>query len=202
VSKNYRILSEWRVTETVREVMDVLDDVQALPRWWPAVYASAELLDDGTPDGVGRKVALRATGWLPYTLSWTSTLTEPVTERGFAIRSGGDMVGTGRWTFQHEGPDVVLAFDWNVEIAKPLVRRLTWLLKPVFAANHRWAMARGEESLRLELRRRRQEAGTGAERVPPPPGPTFRRPRMVGEAQGRLRYAMRATSRRARRPER
>jgi len=43
-----------------------------------------------------------------------------------------------------------------------------------FEANHRWAMARGEESLELELRRRR--AGTAAERdsVPAPPGPTFR----------------------------
>jgi hypothetical protein len=46
---------------------------------------------------------------------------------------------------------------------------------PTFGANHRWAMARGEESLRLELMRRR--AKTAAERlaVPAPPGPTFAR---------------------------
>jgi len=50
---------------------------------------------------------------------------------------------------------------------------MTWLLRPVFAANHRCAMARGEQSLGLELRRRR--AGTEAERrrVPPPPPTTF-----------------------------
>jgi len=48
------------------------------------------------------------------------------------------------------------------------------LLKPAFSANHRWAMARGEESLRLELRRRRAlSRGQGAGSVPPPPAPTF-----------------------------
>ena len=44
--------------------------------------------------------------------------------------------------------------------------------RPVWiAANHRWAMARGAESLALELRRGR--ARTEAERgaVPDPPGP-------------------------------
>ena len=58
-------------------------------------------------------------------------------------------------------------------MAKPLLRRLSWLLKPVFAANHHWAMARGEESLALELRRRRHP--DQPEAVPPPPPATFRR---------------------------
>jgi hypothetical protein len=53
------------------------------------------------------------------------------------------------------------------------LRRLTWLLRPVFAANHRWAMARGEESLRLELRRCRAGSEAERRRVPPPPPTTF-----------------------------
>ena len=32
--------------------------------------------------------------------------------------------------------------------------RLSPVLRPVFEWNHRWAMARGEESLQAELRRR------------------------------------------------
>jgi hypothetical protein len=31
-----------------------------------------------------------------------------------------------------------------VEVRKPIVRRLTPVLRPVFAWNHRWAMERGE----------------------------------------------------------
>ena len=32
----------------------------------------------------------------------------------------------------------------TVEVRKPSVRRLTPVLRPVFAWNHRWAMERGE----------------------------------------------------------
>ena len=70
---------------------------------------------------------------------------------------------------------MVITYDWRVQATKPLLRRLAWLLKPVFAANHRWAMARGEESLRLELRRQRATSEAERRRIPPPPGPTFRR---------------------------
>ena len=101
---------------------------------------------------------------------------EPVTSRGFALTAEGDLNGTGRWTFEKDGPETVITYDWRVSTAKPLLRRLSWLLKPVFAANHRWAMARGQESLALELRRRRAATGIatgGPQAVPPPPPPTF-----------------------------
>ena len=44
-------------------------------------------------------------------------------------------------------------------------------MKPLFEANHRWAMARGEESLRLELARRRATSDAARAQVPAPPGP-------------------------------
>ena len=68
----------------------------------------------------------------------------------------------------------MITYDWRVSASKPLLRWLTWLLRPVFAANHRWAMARGEESLRLELRRRRATSEMERRRMPPPPPTTFR----------------------------
>jgi hypothetical protein len=44
------------------------------------------------------------------------------------------------------------------------------LLRPVFAANHKWPMARGEQSLRLELRRRRARSDReGRHRATQPP---------------------------------
>ena len=57
---------------------------------------------------------------------------------------------------------------------KPLLRRLSRLLRPAFEANHRWAMDRGEQSLALELRRRRAPGPAARAAVPPPPGPTSR----------------------------
>jgi hypothetical protein len=171
--RSYEFLTIWRVAGTVQEVMAVLDDVESLPVWWPSVYVSVTQVAGGGADGIGRRIRLHTTGWLPYSLYWESTLIEPVTERGFALTARGDLSGTGRWTFQQDGPEVVLTFDWRITADKPILRRLSWLFKPIFAANHRWAMARGEESMRLELRRRRATAATAAG-IPSPPGPTFR----------------------------
>jgi hypothetical protein len=60
------------------------------------------------------------------------------------------------------------------------------IMKPLFSANHRWAMAKGEESLNLEIARR--HAATQEERalVPAPPQPTTTSsfPLLLGAAGG------------------
>ena len=174
MGSDYRFLTVWRVAGSVDEVKAVLGDAASLPRWWPSVYLNVAPVDDGAPDGTGRVVDLYTKGWLPYTLRWALTITEPMSDTGFALTAAGDLNGTGRWTFTPDGPEVVIKYDWRVSAAKPLLRRLSWLFKPGFSANHRWAMARGEESLRLELRRRRAAGpGPASEPVPPPPPPTF-----------------------------
>ena len=167
---DYEFLTDWRVAGTIEEVKAVLGDGRALPRWWPSVYLQVDVVEEGGPGGLGSVLDLHTKGWLPYTLRWRLRITEPITDTGFALTAEGDLEGTGRWTFRQDGPEVVVTYDWRVHATKPLLRRLGWLLKPGFAANHRWAMAKGEESLRLELRRRR-----GGEGVPPPPPPTFAR---------------------------
>ena len=151
----------------------MLADGPSLLRWWPAVYLSVETLNEGEESGLGAEVTMFTKGWLPYTLRWTLRVTEPITDTGYALIATGDLIGTGRWTFTQDGPEVVITYDWRVSASKPLLRWLTWLLRPVFAANHRWAMARGEESLRLELRRRRATSEAERRRIPPPPPATF-----------------------------
>ena len=54
---------------------------------------------------------------------------------------------------------------WRRRADKPLLAALSFLMKPLFAANQRWAMARGEESLKLELARRRARTPEDAARA-------------------------------------
>lgn len=171
MARDYHFLTEWRVAGTIDEVRAVLGDARSLPCWWPAVYLAVHVVEPGGPDGVGAVVDLHTKGWLPYTLRWTLHITEPIGDAGFALRATGDLEGTGRWTFTQDGPEVMITYDWRIHASKPLLRRLGWFLKPAFSANHHWAMRRGEESLRLELRRRRQSEQSGA--VPAPPPATF-----------------------------
>jgi len=175
MSNFFEFRTVWRVPGTIAEVAEILGDARTLPRWWPSVYLAVQPGAVGEPDGVGSSCDLFTKGWLPYTLRWTLTITEPVSERGFALTARGDLTGGGRWQFEQDGPEVVVTYDWRVTFDKAWLRRFVPVFRPIFAANHRWAMARGEESLRLELRRRRAKSPAARHLIPQPPGPTFRR---------------------------
>ncbi len=168
----YRFLSEWSVLGTVHEVSDVLSDTRELPRWWPSTYLEAEVLEEGDERGLGKRVRLHTKGWLPYTLRWELEVTESRHPNGFSIAAKGDLAGVGTWTFEQSGAWTLVRYDWRVRAEKPLLAAFSPVLRPVFEANHRWAMARGEESLELELARRRAATPSEKARIPPPPMPT------------------------------
>jgi hypothetical protein len=181
-ANEYAFLTTWQVPATPDEIAEVLGDAEALARWWPSVYLEVAVLEHGDERGTGRVVDLYTKGWLPYTLRWRFRVTESDPPRGFAIEASGDFVGRGVWTLTPEaaagepdGPRTRVDYDWRIAAEKGLLKRLSFLMKPVFAANHRWAMARGEESLRLELARR-HAAGDPVvlAAIPAPPAPTFR----------------------------
>jgi hypothetical protein len=167
----YRFLTRWRVEGTCGEVADVLGDPVSLASWWPAVYLRVEELNPPDARGVGRRVRLLTKGWLPYTLAWEFVVTESSYPNGFRLVAFGDFIGEGIWTFEQDGSFVVITYDWRIAAEKPLLRRLSCLFRPLFEANHRWAMAQGETSLRLELARRRAASSTARSTIPPPPGP-------------------------------
>lgn len=172
----YHFITTWRVEGDIHEVAAILDDAPGLMRWWPAVYLNVEVLDAGgendKENDTGKVVSLYTKGWLPYTLRWQFRVTEMRYPYGFTLHAWGDFDGRGVWTFEQNGLWVDVTYDWSILANKPLLRRLSFLLKPVFAANHRWAMATGEESLRLELARRHAATPQERARIPAPPPPT------------------------------
>lgn len=153
-SNDYHFITHWRVESTVEEVYEILDNVADLARWWPAVYLDVQVLEAGDEHGLGKVVSLHTRGWLPYTLRWQFRGTESRYPHGFTLEAWGDFVGLGSWTFQQSGLWVDITYDWKIRADKPLLRYFSFLLRPIFSANHRWAMRKGEESLQLELARR------------------------------------------------
>ena len=202
MSNQYAFLTHWRVEGTCGEVADVLGDALDLPRWWPSVYLRVEELRPADANGLGRRVRLHTKGWLPYTLTWEFELVESRYPHGYTLVANGDFDGRGVWTFQQDGAFVDVTYDWRLSAEKPLLRNLSFLLKPVFEANHRWAMAQGEQSLVLELARRRATSDAARASISPPPGPvTYAGALLVGGAVAvgvGLAILMRRSRRRAR----
>lgn len=177
----YRFVTRWRVPGTCGEVADILGDPLSLVHWWPAVYLAVEQLTPPGPGGVGRRVRLHTKGWLPYTLRWEFEVVASNYPHGFTLDASGDFDGRGIWTISQDGDLVDVVYDWRVRVEKPLVRRLSFALKPLFEANHRWAMAQGEGSLKLELARRQATSEVRRREIPPPPGPvTYTAAALVG----------------------
>ena len=153
-SHDYTFVTRWRVRGTREDVWRVLEDPSTLPQWWPSVYLDVKQIAGGTHDGVGREFDLWTRGWLPYTLRWRLRVSSSQRPAGFSIEASGDFVGTGEWTFTQDDEFVDIVYVWMIRAEKPLLKYFSFLFKPIFAANHRWAMTQGEASLRQELQRR------------------------------------------------
>jgi hypothetical protein len=180
----YHFVSRWRVEGTVEEVADILDDAQSLGEWWGSVYSNVRITDSGDSTGLGKSFRLNGKGWLPYTLDLTFHKTEERYPNGFAVAVSGDLNGNGEWTLEQDAESVNVTFDWTVSADKPVLRWFSPAFRPVFASNHRWTMRQGEESLKLELLRRRASSEAERALIPPPPEPFAMSPIAVAVPAG------------------
>jgi hypothetical protein len=139
-------------------VAEVLTDAAGFPRWWPEVYLGVTVTDRGDAEGIGRAVAVHSKGFLPYHLHWTGRLVEADLPHRWRITAAGDLTGEGEWRLEPTPEGTRAVYDWRVTADRPLFRLLSPLFGWLLAANHRWAMARGEAGLRRELARRRAAA--------------------------------------------
>ncbi len=150
----YHFVTHWRIKAQIAEVYEVLRDPLSYPDWWKGLYLRTVELKPGDQGDIGRVVGFEMRGWLPYTLRWQLRCTEANKPYHFASDSSGDFVGRGVWTFQQDGEWADVTFDWKIRAEKPFLRYFSFLLKPLFIANHNWVMKTWEEGLRSELKRR------------------------------------------------
>ena len=155
-TNDFHFITKWSFIGTREEVFEILSNPLALCRWWPEVYLRVEEILAGDEEGIGRVIALHTKGWLPYTLKWQFRVTHVARPNGLSLVASGDFVGTGEWYLEQVGEEVHVTYDWRVRADKPIIRHLSFLLKPIFVMNHEWAMKKGESALQRELLRIRE----------------------------------------------
>ena len=156
--QTYDFLTEWRFDDAdIVEVADILEDTASLPRWWPQLFKKVTIVKPGTGHSLGEVARCECRARLPYTLRFTYTVVEERYPNGSTIESTGDLSGVGVWRLATRAGGVDVEYRWTVNLEKPVLRLISPVLHPLLAWNHEWSMRKGEEGLRGELARRRQE---------------------------------------------
>ena len=155
-SNVFRFEETWELPgASVEEVYDVLSRGQLLPQWWKGVYFEAEKLTPGDEPKVGDRLRARARGFLPYELNFIIEAVTLEPNRQVVVRTIGDFDGLWSATLSPSANGVHVDIVWQVTVLRPILKLLAPLLRPAFAANHRWTTPRGERGLREYLASKR-----------------------------------------------
>ncbi|KUF14107.1 SRPBCC family protein [Streptomyces silvensis] len=142
---HYRFRSVWNLPAPPATVYDTLERAEDYARWWLQVR---EVTAIGERDGTVRLRSL-----LPYDLVITAAERRRDPGRGILeISMTGDLEGWARWTVTAAGGGARAVYDQEVDVHKPLMRRLAVPGRPLFLLNHALMMRAGRRGLAAYLR--------------------------------------------------
>jgi mannose-6-phosphate isomerase-like protein (cupin superfamily) len=147
LSYEYHFYDRWLIPAPIEQVWESITQTEHYTKWWGKVYDRVERLSEGDKDGLGAKTRVVVHGPLPYRLSFVVESTRMERPYVLAVRTQGDLVGTGIWRLRSVEGGTEVGYDWRPRADFPVVRWLSPLLKPLFRYNHDWCMHQGEVGL-------------------------------------------------------
>lgn len=148
-SYDFAFRSEWHVPTSLIKVWDTVGKVTEYPIWWPGIRTVELLKGPELPVTVGTRARYIVSSPL-YSLQYETEVEEFVTGKFILARSHGDLVGTGKWTFQEASGETRATFDWNVQVDPVFLRVLSHIgpARAVMHYFHNRLMDAGEKGLR------------------------------------------------------
>lgn len=141
---HYRFVSLWPLPAAPAVVYEALAAAGDYPRWWPQIRAVERL---GETTGV-----VRIGSVLPYEITFIAREVRRDPAAGvLEISLSGDVEGWARWTVSARGGGSLARYDQEVEVRRPLLRRLAVPGRLVLRANHALMMRAGRRGLRAYL---------------------------------------------------
>ncbi len=153
MNNRYHFITRWRFEASPERAFELIRKPLEFPRWWGTVYLKVEQIDPGDKDDVGAKVRSIPRAGCLIGCDGIQRLQLAARPSNLALRATGDFEGRGVWTLQRDGRFTNLTFDWELTAEKPLLRYLSFLLRPLFEWNHRWATEQGRIGFEEELKR-------------------------------------------------
>ncbi|MFE0104264.1 SRPBCC family protein [Streptomyces sp. NPDC059009] len=137
---HFRFRSVWELAAGPDAVFAVLERAEDYPLWWPQVR---EVTSTGEDQGLARFRSL-----LPYDLLVTARAVRRDQGAGvLEVAMSGDLEGWARWTVRAWPGGTRAVYEQEVEVRKPLMRRLAVPGRPLFLLNHGLMMRAGRRGL-------------------------------------------------------
>jgi mannose-6-phosphate isomerase-like protein (cupin superfamily) len=143
----YRFLDKWFIPHPIDMVFEEISHVERYPIWWGEAWKRVTPIGDTLPGNVGARTEVIAGGFLPYTITLELEAIRVERPHLIAVASRRDLEGPGTWQLREFEGGTAVSYDWRVRAGKPLIRRFSPVVKPLFRANHTWVMRRGEPAL-------------------------------------------------------
>lgn len=141
--------SLWRLDARPSDVFAALERAGEYPEWWPQVR-EVHALEESSGRARVRSV-------LPFDLWVTGRAVRHDPAAGvLEMEIDGDVAGWARWTVRGDDASpsggTVAVYEQQVEVRRPLMRRLAVPARPFFRANHALMMRAGRLGLERRLR--------------------------------------------------
>jgi hypothetical protein len=150
-SNYYLFVDRFTAPCDVETAYHYIKKIEEYPRWWGKVYKRIEKLKDAPEDEPGAKYSITIGGFLPYTLTVENEVTHVDRPNLIRFDAFGDLHGKGTWLFRQVNNGTEITFDWRVAANKKLIRWFSFLLKPLFKANHHYCMVKAKQGIEKDL---------------------------------------------------
>lgn len=147
---DYRFQTTWRLPASQQDAWTLLYDGEGWPRWWPSVR-KVELLEPGSPDGLGRLLRFHFSTRLPYTLTFEARLVEVAKPTRLVAAANGELAGTWTCDLFQDGANLVVRHVWAVSTTQRWMNLLAPVASPFFSWNHAALMREGGQGFAAQL---------------------------------------------------
>ncbi|MCR9121315.1 MAG: hypothetical protein NXH91_03505 [Phyllobacteriaceae bacterium] len=167
---DFDLASCWLLDGSPEEVVALFHDPMSLTHWWSEVFMRGEMLSGCAANGTGLTARFYTKGLLPHTFQFTARIQDANAPKAVQIRTWGDFDGRCDIFLAAQGDKTRIDIRWQVNVCQPYIRALLGVGRPIFIANHRWAMRRGRLGLQAAIFHQRRKA---EKQYTPPRRPTF-----------------------------
>lgn len=150
MARKYSFVTNWYVPAPLEDVWELIYQSEDWPNWWRNVKSVVETVK-GDEQGIGSIRVYKMRSPFGYTLNFSLLLTGREQHKLLRGIASGDLYGTGSWQFNHGDGITHIQCRWEVSTTIWWMNLFAFMLRPLFAYNHKAVMQSGGECLARKL---------------------------------------------------